>query len=82
MPFQCPPDQAERIRGVTGRSFPPAKSFFSLQDLPIESLRDLEKVYAKWGSITAAYFLGSSTEASLNEIKLYLDSRGWHESAD
>jgi hypothetical protein len=77
-----PSDQADRIRQATGKAFPPPRMFASLEDLPVELEWDLEKVYHKWGSITAAYFLRGLTAAGLTEVKMYLDSKGWHSSAD
>ena len=79
---ECPSDQAERIRQATGKAFPSEATAFELDQLPAAVTLDLEKVYRNWGAITAAYFLGCSTSASLSDIKMYLDRRGWHSSAD
>jgi hypothetical protein len=79
---ECPADQAERIRQATGKEFPPVAELLELDQLPATFTGDLDQVYRRWGAITAAYFLGCSTAASLSDIKLYLDRRGWHSSAD
>lgn len=80
--MKCPDDQADRIRRAIGKAFPPEEVLPRITDLSAEQLNDLEKVYRAWGSIAAAYFLGSSTSAGLVEIKLFLNEKGWHQSAD
>lgn len=80
--INVPGDQANRISQATGKAFSQVGTVLDLQNLPMEYNQDLEKVYRKWGSITAAYFLGGVTGAPLTEIKMYLDSKGWHFSAD
>lgn len=75
-------DIAQRITQTLGRELPPTKSVHGLDQLPADVLEDIEKINETCGGIYVFAYLRHITDASFSDVKLYVDGRGWHHSAD
>jgi hypothetical protein len=75
-------EMIERIQRITGREIPPLRSVHGLAHLPPAVLEDAEVINRVSGSILAFSYLFHVTDASFEDVKLYLSSRGWSESVD
>ena len=73
---------AARIEQAIGRPAPPAKSIHGLEQLPVDVLTDIEAINLKCGGIYVFAYLRHVADATFSEVKAYVDSRGWHHSAD
>ena len=71
-----------RVIDVIGKEPPPKGSVLDLANLPVDVAKDLQLIYQSCGSICAFAYLHYVSDASFDEVKLYLDSKGWHESAE
>lgn len=72
----------DRIHQALGHDLRPAKSVHGLDALPEDVLRDLEVIYGACGGIYVFAYLHHVTDASFADVKMYVDGRGWHHSAD
>ncbi|HJV69496.1 hypothetical protein [Ideonella sp.] len=73
---------ADRLYQALGHELRPAKSVRGLDVLPEDVLRDIEVIYDTCGGIYVFAYLYHVTDASFAEVKMYVDRRGWHHSAD
>lgn len=73
---------ALRILKVTGKSLLPEKAIQGLDQLPSEILADIDTINQSCGVICVFAYLRHATTASFSDVKAYVDSRGWHHSAD
>jgi hypothetical protein len=71
-----------RVIVAIGREPPPQNSVAGLSSLPDEVASDIESIYQKCGSICVFAYMRHVSGAAFDEVKLYLDNRGWHESVD
>jgi len=72
--------QAHILRTI-GRTLGPADTGHDLTKLPDLHAREVEAI-AKTNSLAGAAYLKVVTNASLPDIKMYLDQHSWHASAD
>ncbi|PMQ07546.1 hypothetical protein DyAD56_02140 [Dyella sp. AD56] len=75
-------EMVEKIQRVIGREIPPLRSVRGLEHLPLTIIQDAEALNRASGSLLAFGYLYHVTDASFNDVKLYVSARGWLKSVD
>jgi hypothetical protein len=75
-------ETANKVHKATGKELPPYKAIHGLTQLPSHILADIEAINRSCGAIYVFAYLYHATDADFNDVKAYVDSRGWHHGAD
>jgi len=81
--YELDDETAGRVRRAIGREPHPPGAVQCLEKLPTEMLDELDAVYRNCGGVYAfAYLRHLTADATFSEVKAFIDSKGWHHSAD